>query len=67
MPATRNLLAIDLGAESGRGVVGSFDGAVAGCSVTDFYDAIHPTEPCIARVIGTHLLDVNATFGEKVH
>jgi len=27
MPATRNLLAIDLGAESGRGVLGSFDGA----------------------------------------
>ncbi len=27
MPATRNLLAIDLGAESGRGVLGSFDGS----------------------------------------
>src|SRR5689334_22388160 len=27
MPSTRNLLAIDLGAESGRGVVGSFDGS----------------------------------------
>lgn len=27
MPATRNLLAIDLGAESGRGVVGAFDGS----------------------------------------
>src|SRR5437764_632281 len=27
MSATRNLLAIDLGAESGRGVVGSFDGS----------------------------------------
>lgn len=27
MPASRNLLAIDLGAESGRGIVGRFDGA----------------------------------------
>jgi rhamnulokinase len=27
MPSTRNLLAIDLGAESGRGVLGSFDGS----------------------------------------
>lgn len=26
MPATRNLLAVDLGAESGRGIVGRFDG-----------------------------------------
>jgi sugar (pentulose or hexulose) kinase len=27
MPATRNILAIDLGAESGRGVIGAFDGS----------------------------------------
>ena len=58
---------VSFAAEHHIPMVGSFDGAVAGCSVTDFYDAIHPTEPCIVRVIGTHLLDVNATFGEKVH
>src|SRR5438876_6309277 len=33
MPATRNLLAIDLGAESGRGVLGRFDGATIGLDV----------------------------------
>lgn len=33
MPATRNLLAIDLGAESGRGVLGSFDGSTVSLDV----------------------------------
>src|SRR2546423_3097144 len=33
MPATRNLLAIDLGAESGRGVLGRFDGSTIALDV----------------------------------
>jgi rhamnulokinase len=34
MPATRNILAIDLGAESGRGVIGAFDGSTIRLDVT---------------------------------
>jgi len=41
-------------------VVGSFDPSVTGCDASQFFDAIHPSDSCITRVIGSWAMDASA-------
>src|SRR5438876_4102518 len=58
MPATRNLLAIDLGAESGRGVLGRFDGA------TIALDVVHRFPNGPVQTLDTLHWDVLRLYGD---
>ena len=33
-------------------VIGSFDPSATGCDASQFFDAIHPTASCVARIVG---------------
>src|SRR2546425_6827670 len=60
MPATRNLLAFDLGAESGRGVLGRFDGRRLQL------DVVHRFPNGSVRTLDTMHWDVLRLYGEML-
>src|SRR5205823_11947063 len=60
MPATKKLLAFDLGAESGRGLIGAFDGERLGLDVVHRF----PNGP--VQTLDTLHWDVLRLFGEML-